>query len=197
MERIDQSKRALQWVLRGLGSASAMGFCAVLGALLALLTRDVYVPIVVPIVLGAGVGAVMGVSVFVLEMQHRSAVYSSAIAAWLIATVAFHHVEYRVTFVQAVERELALDMATFSPTPSDLHAAAERALVEAVGRDGFLGFMQLRARGGVRSRLTGRTFTGYVPGVTVWALDLILGFSLVLKIVRGVHRRRILEGSTH
>ena len=104
--------------------------------------------------------------------------------------------EYRVTFVQAIERELALDVATFSPSPSDLHTAAEHALVEAVGRDGFWGFLLVRARGGVRSRLTGRTFTGYVPGMTVWALDLILGFSLALKIVRGVHRRRVLEGST-
>ena len=178
------------------GGCITVGFSTCFGALFGLLTRHVYIPIMVPLALGAMVGATVGLWAFISAVRGRVVVAILVLATWVVTLFAFHWVEYRVSFITAIQQELELDNVTAPLSQSDVQQAADSALRRSVGTDGFWGFMKLRARSGIRWRLSGETSTGYFAGLFAWFIDFLLGLVLALRVSLGVQRRRVLADAS-
>ena len=192
----DPSKRTIrQRICVVIAAIVVLGLSSCIGGVFSLLTRDVYVPVLVPVGMGVSVGAVVGFFAYLLDRVSFTSVILAALLGWCGAVTVFHLVEYEFVFKRAVQQELELDTATSDLSGQDVQQMADSALLRGVGTPGFWGFLKLRARSGIRVRLSGRIWTGYGPGLAVWAFDILLGGFLVIRIVRGVRKRRVLEAT--
>ena len=170
--------------------AAAVG--ALGGAGGTVLSRTLYIPLLMPIAMGVVVGIGLGFLVYLLGVRSRVVGLAAATLAFAACAGAFHYTEYRWSFVPGVrhvlDRAHRADNAGRLP-PDQAVAAADAVLMDLVGRPGFLGFLELRLRSGVRLRL--RKGQGGAVGwaLALWALDLLLLFGLILRLTRGVQRR--------
>jgi hypothetical protein len=178
-----------------LGVLLVGGLSAGSGAVFGLLTRDLYVPILVPLAMGASVGAILGMWVFLQSVRRGAVVILVSVIVWGGAVITFHWVEYRVSFMQTIQAELNLDVLTGPVSRQEVEEVANVALERGVGSQGFLGFLRLRARSGVRWRLSGKLSTGYLPGVMAWVLDVLVGALLAIRVAMGVRKRLDLEAT--
>ena len=137
----------------------------------------------------AGVG--IGMALHILRVRSRWAVVAAGLCGWIALAGAFHWVEYRYTFVPEVALAVALDgnaAGALRLTDADALDAADAMLIETVGQPGFMGFVKLRARAGVRLRILPASL-GTHAGELVWVVDLLIIFTLIMRITLGVSSR--------
>ncbi len=158
----------------------------------ALITRAVYVPILVPMALGAAVGVAVGFMNHLCGFKRGLVVVMSVLLGWVACVLAFHYVEYSDGFVNAVRlahEETGSIAGAISLTDEQARAAADTLLVEQVGVGGFYGFLKLRAVAGIRMR-------GFGPGLlsrnwafAMWLIDLLVMVVLIWRIGAGAAAR--------
>jgi len=171
--------------------ASAL-FGFLCGAIMALLTRQLYIPILAPVAMGVAVGAALGFCVHYFRVSGRSVVIAAAVIGWISCMSAFHWVEYRAGFIRAVATGHDLMRAADSApalTQDQAVEAADVVLEQLVGYRGFGGFLRLRVYGGLRFRGFGESTLGPAWVIGVWLTDLILVLVLTLKIALAVRKQ--------
>ena len=162
---------------------------ALVGALAALLTETYYVPVLVPIAMGAGCGMALGFVVHYVGLQRRTGVVLAALVTWMACTMAFHWVEYRVVFTNGVR--VAYDQIRAvdgGPPLSDEEALSmtEDLLVERTGHGGLRGFLLFRGRAGLKLRILQERKLGLGWSVGLWCLDAMILFLVIARISLGV-----------
>ncbi len=163
------------------------------------LTLSVFVPILVPVAIGTCAGVGLGFTAHLLGIQNRGVLVVVALGAWVAAMGTLHWVEYRRGFVEAVRAENALESnAAGDPGYTDEEALAlsDELLQDVVGREGFLGFLELRARGGMNLRgAPGARLDGWAA-LALWLVDLLACLAMILRIGWGAQARLRLSRAT-
>ena len=164
-------------------------FAVLVGGLGAGLSRAVYVPVLVPVALGALIAVPMAVVSHMARLRHRMALVVVSALVWSVCLITFHYVEYRYQFVPSMSELSALEGGAPLVTDAERLAVADLVLESAVGQGGFVGFLRLRAEGGVRLRASGTVTPEGWASVAVWGLDVLVGLAVLLRILLGVARR--------
>ncbi|MFT5433885.1 MAG: hypothetical protein ACI9OJ_004595 [Myxococcota bacterium] len=172
-------------ILTIFGVISGAGF----GALGAALTRSTYVPVLIPVALAAAVGVIVGLVVHLMAVRNRVVLTGAVLVSWMATIGAFHYVEYRYQFVPSMSELSALEGGPPLVSEVEQMAVSNMVLESSVGRAGFLGFLELRARGGVRLRASNTIAPTLFAGLTVWLLDFVIGLMVLGRLVFGVSRR--------
>ncbi len=165
---------------------------ALVGGFTALLTRSVYVPILVPMFMGASIGMAVGFWANASEFYGGPLPWVATTLACLMCIGVFHYVEYADGFVNLVRRAHQVEGEGFEATRIDdaqARALAERSLVSAVGEGGFVGFLKLRAKAGLKLRGFGPGSLGSRWSLVIWGLDLFVIFLLAFRIAVGAAAR--------
>jgi hypothetical protein len=165
---------------------------AVVGALAALLTETYYVPVLVPIAMGAGCGMALGFVVHYVGLRRRPWVVLAALAIWMVCVLTFHWVEYRVVFTNGVR--MAYDQIRAvdgGPPLSDEEALSmtQDLLVERTGHGGLKGFLLYRGRAGLKIRILQERTLGMAWSIGLWCLDLMVLLLVIVRISLGVFGR--------
>lgn len=186
----DVTRALSRTLLVAVTTAIAGGFVGALGALL---TRNLYVPFLVPVALGVGVGMALGFGAHLVRLRAPAAVVAAGLCGWLVCVGTFHWVEYRKGFVQEVRNWTELEGSLAGTVPMTEERAemyAEQLLRETVGRGGFTGFLLLRARAGIRLRGWGGAPLSTGWAMLVWGMDLLIALVLTLRVGLGASRRQ-------
>lgn len=169
-----------------------VAMAALTGAFGALLTRAAYVPILVPMLLGAATGATVGFMCNAMSFFDGAVPWLAALMGWVTCVGVFHYVEYRDSFVETVRQAHEVeDEWAGRRTLTDEEAAnlADRTLVRAVGEGGFIGFLKLRARAGVALRGFGPGPLGSHWSLAFWVMDLLVMAILIVRVGIGAAQR--------
>ena len=164
----------------------------VVGALSALLTETYYVPVLVPIAMGAGGGMALGFAVHYVGLRRRFWVGLAALVTWACCVTSFHWVEYRVVFTDGVRTAYDQIRAVDGGPPlSDDEALSltEDLLVERTGHGGLKGFLLYRGRSGLRIRVLEDRTLGMAWSMGLWGLDLLVLFMVIARIALGIVHR--------
>jgi hypothetical protein len=104
----------------------------------------------------------------------------------------FHYVEYADGFVNLVREAHEIEdpaLGVIELDDAQAQELADRTLQRAVGQGGFVGFLKLRARAGLRLRGFGPGMLGSGFALGIWILDILVLLLLAFRVAVGAARR--------
>jgi hypothetical protein len=176
--------RLLLVCLISLAAAVAVGLAG------AALTRDLYVPLLTAVALGALAGAALGFLIHFFRVEAKSAVITLAVLVSLVCLGSFHWGEYQWHFKPQVriQTQLAgLNTVTYNDT--DAEQLVAEFLSEQVGQTGFMGFLKYRFESGVGLRFFNQDIASRAATAFFWLLDFAVMMAVVFRLCLGARAR--------